>query len=473
MVIVRKISFVLFIFFLTFLGLLPFLKTARAASLASPKDTITTSRPSASAPINADFTTGSSNVVFYDNGTRFIASDSAKLIGQNLETVTVATMSASSGSPAVRTVYFAGVGTSNHTDGTVIMTPVTAKHTISFTNVGAVPANGKIKITFPVGDTTNVASPSAGGFSFNGLSATSGLSITGASCGSWTITASTGLVQCNLDVGLTGPTAISIGIGTTAPTLINPTKTAAAGTADTWSVKIQTTDNGDVVIDSSKVRIGTIDSVQVYATVEETFTFTIAGLTNAKAVNIGNTAGCTIPATEVINTGFDSSATEVNLGVLGISQVNISAQLMSIATNGISGFSLTATSSGHLIDPALGYWIADAQGTPTANETPIPAAIDAGTTAFGIHPCGQDVITTTPDWAAGAAQTCTTGSGTDCYYANPSPTFYYTLASDTTGPVVPDGADGLTTVEYAATVSSAVPAGTYRTALTYVATPTF
>ena len=460
------------IFLLTFLGVFLFLpKTAQAADLSLPKDTISTSRPSAAAPLSADVAANATSFTFDDNKSRYLASDSAKFYpdtGESLDIVNVASMSGT-------TVYLTNKTTNTHHKGTAVIVPVTATHTISFTTVGAVPSNGLLKVIFPVGDTTNAASPSASGFSFNAL-ASNNLTISGATCGTWTVTAASGLVQCNLNVALTAPTAITItvGAGTSGPLLINPTKTAVAGTADTWGIQIQTTESTGAIIDNSKVKVGTIESVQVYATVEPYLTFTIAGMANGVAVNTGNTNGCT--NTETINTGFTSSTTEVNLGVLGAGVVNIGAQLLTVTTNGWGGYALTATSSGHLIDPGIGYWIADAQGTPTNNNTPAPSAgtMIAGTPSFGIHPCGVDVTAAT--WVqGGASQTCTTGSGTKCYYANPSPSYYYDLASDSTGPIGDTAltGNGLVSVEYAATISAVVPAGTYRTAMTYVATPTF
>jgi len=257
---------------------------------------------------------------------------------------------------------------------------------------------------------------------------------------------------------------MSITIGVSVPTLINPTKVAAAGTADSWTVQVKTTDSALTVIDSASVKIGTVDSVDVYATVEPTFTFTIAGIGQGISVNSGNAVGC--GNTEAINTGFSSSATEVNLGTLGSAQINLSAQLLTVVTNAVGGYTLTATASRHLIDASQGYWIADAQGNPTANDTPVPAVMTAGTVGFGIHACGADVTGAT--WGTGP-----TGGGAGAKYANPASTFYYTLAGDATGPISGASGNGLTTVEYAATASSLVPAGSYHTAMTFVATPTF
>lgn len=461
---------VFFLFFFSF-------KSAWAATLPLAKDTISTSRPSVSTSLFVGVSTGVSQIFINTpstNAGRFIASDSAFLIGTpgSNETLNVASMSAVVGNTAA--LYFSSALAGNHNVGASVMTAVTAQHVINFKNISAIPAGGSIQVIFPVGNATTQSLPSINGFSFNNITDTK-LSATfspaGPTCATWTITPGTGLIQCNIGTGITGVTTITINIGlnNTSPVLINPTKIIASGTADTWSITLKTRDNFGTDMDTAKVRIATIDSVEVYATVDPYINFSIAGIADGTAINTGNTSGCT--NTEITNSGIGSTATTVNLGVLGAGQINIAAQLLSIATNGNGGYVLTATASGHLIDPASGYWLNDAQNTPTANDFPIPVAIVAGTTAYGIHSCGQDVTTGT--WGA---NNCTTAGGT-CKYANPAPVYYYTLASDATGPIGSgsgDGyGDGLTSVEYASTISNIVPAGNYRTAMTYVATATF
>lgn len=248
---------------------------------------------------------------------------------------------------------------------------------------------------------------------------------------------------------------------TQAPTLINPTKSAAAGTADVWNVSVQTQDSGSVTIDSGITKVGTIDTVQVQASVDSSFSFTIAGVSNGVAANTGNSTGCT--NTEVTTSGFNATSTAVNLGALPVSSSvapNISAQLMTVATNASNGYSLTATSSGQLIDDSTGFWI---------NSSTTPAAFPASAPWFGIHACGADINTST--W--GAVSTTTTRGGT-AKYGWPTQTTAVTLATDSTGPIVAGSTgNGLTTVEYAAAVDSSVPSGTYVSEITYVATPIF
>jgi hypothetical protein len=447
-------------------GFLFLLGTNRVyATLTGVKDTISTSRPSSSTPLAADLGASATLVTILDNGSRFIASDSAKLIGGTLEVINIASMSAADNpSAGQRKVYFSTANSNTHNKGTVIMVPVTAKHTISL-STSPLSIGGTIQVVFPVGDTSDLASPSASGFSFNDLAAAN-ISVSGASCDSpITVDSATGKIACVLSSALSSPqNSVTLTIGANTPSLINPTKTAAAGTADAWTINVSTFDSGGVQLDLVKARVGTIDSVEAYATVDPTFSFTIQGRTTAQGVNIGNTIGCT--STDTINTGFNSTATDVNLGTLSPSTKSISSQLLTISTNSTNGYVLTATTSGHFTDPSVGYWLPDAQGIPTDNDTPGPATITAGSPAFGIHPCGTDVSATGVDWG--------TAGDTGAKFANPSPSYYYSLATDTSGPVV-NGAtgDGIVTVVYSAAVSAAVPAGYYKTTLTYVATPVF
>ncbi len=441
------------------------------ATISNLKDTISTSRPSVTGTLNVGISSGNTQAIINAAGARFIASDSARLVGGTMEMATIASMSAVSGGTAA--LYFIQGITQTHGVGSTVMTSIPAQHVVSFQS-NNVPSGGNIQIILPAGNTANPTYPSASGFSFNGLASgnlSASFSPAGPTCGTWTITPASGLVQCNIGTGITGATSVTINIGLTQtnPVLVNPTKTAAAGSQDSWTVKVKTNDNSGE-IDSKKAQIATIDAVDVYATVDAFINFTIAGIANGVPINVGNSAASGCGITDQTNSGTASTTTEVNLGTLGSGQLNLSAQLLTVSTNASSGYTLTATASGHLIDSSIGYWLADSQGTPTGSDTPVPALMSAGTPAFGVHACGQDVDTT--DWGA---VNCSTGS--TCKYANPSAAYYYTLATDSTGPIGSGSADsagdGLTSVVYGATINAAVPAGTYHNALTFIATATF
>jgi hypothetical protein len=263
-------------------------------------------------------------------------------------------------------------------------------------------------------------------------------------------------------IGCTDASSNATSCTTQSPRLINPTKTNAAGTRDLWAINIQTQDASSVPLDTGKALIGTIESVEVKASVDNSFTFTIAGgFTAGSNVKTGNTTGCT--TTDTVSSGVSTdTATLVDLGILTTSSLNLHAQLITITTNGIGGYTLTATASGHLINNATGFWIADST---------TPAVFPASTPWFGIHACGLDVNTTT--WGLTSANTAR-GSGSK--YGWPTRTTAVTLASDSTGPIdnsIASDGNGITTVEYGAGIDATVPAGAYRAYVTYVATPTF
>ncbi|MBI2420511.1 MAG: hypothetical protein HYV38_00290 [Candidatus Levybacteria bacterium] len=445
---------------------------AEAAALYSISDTITTSRPSAATPLSADAASSVVQVSVANNGSRFLASDSARIRRTGTDADIVTGLTVATQSAALTTVYFTGaLGTAAQAGTDVAIVNITAMHTISFKNPNPIPVGGKIVIVFPGSATNpNYASPSATMFSFNGVATgniKANFSAGTAAC-TFSITLSSNTITCTTSTAVvTADTTVTILIGCSAntgascttqvPTLLNPSKTAASGTADTWTVSLTTQDASSIDIDTGKTKIGTIASVQVVANVDPTLTFTIGGIANAAAINTGNTTGCT--NTEVTNTGIASTATDVNMGTLSNSQINISAQLITISTNAINGYALTATSSGQLINAATGFAI---------NSSTTPTVMTAGTPWFGLHPCGLDIASGT--WATGA-----TGGGAGAKYAWPTRTTSVTLASDTTGPIgntITTG-NGLTSVEYASTIDVTVPSGTYTSIVTYVATATF
>lgn len=353
-----------------------------------------------------------------------------------------------------------------------------AVHTIAFTTVNQIPASGKIVIRFS-GTANNSATPSATTFAFNGLTSSS-IQTSGVTCSSFTISAPS--ITCITSSTVPANTKITIIIGCLAqtngvctspsPVLLNPSKSKKAGTSDVWTARIRTQNSSGTDIDVSKAKVATLEGVEVRARIESTLTFSITGINDNVPVNTGN-SGCGI--TETTNSGFASTPTSVNLGRLANTPSftdtkigNISAQLLSISTNAPNGYSLTASASGHLINQARSFSLAD-------STTPLPFPL--GKNWFGIHPCGADVAIST--WVSGTTHTCSTvteeSSGNICKYAFPGDAGTLTLASDSSGPVGADVStgNGVVTIEYAAGIDSTVPADTYSTVVVYTITPTF
>lgn len=471
-----------------------FTTKANAASLQAVSDTVTTSRPSASTPLTANAAANANMLSVTDNNSRFLASDSA-IIRRTSTGLPVSTtpFTIASQSGLLTTVYVNGTGipAAAQAGTDVVVTPITAMHTISFRTTTVIPIGGKIIINFPVltgGASSNTASPSATTYAFNGLDGDTGTKVkynfsTGsAAC---TIAVSSPTITCTTTTAIVSAgTTVTFLIGCTAnsgascttqsPTLINPTKPTTAGTADRWYVSIKTQDNAGtpVDLDTGKAIVGSIESVLVLAQVDPTMTFTITGIGDATAVNSGNSTGCA--QAETTNTGIAATTTEVNLGVVNvmpavdIKLANITAQRINITTNATNGYSLTATSSGHLVNPENGVFF---------NDWTSDASFVASTHGFGIHPCGLDAPVAYNEGGGAHSTQCFTqpagSSANECQYAWPTATTAITLATRSSGPVTGAGGAGITSIAYAAGSDANIPAGTYRTAVTYVATPTF
>jgi hypothetical protein len=450
-------ALVIFILFGSFL-----VPEIHAAALGNLKDQITTSRPSAASPLSANAASGVGSLSIYNNGSLYLASDSANIIRNN-GTVIQSGLNVASQSAALTTVFLGtttGAAADSGTD--ILIVPITARHTISFSTIASVPSSGHIIIDFP-NSSANSASPSANAFNWNNLQS-SNISFANATCSSVNI-ATPGSIDCTLSGTVASGTIVTIVVGSNTPALINPTKTASAGNADTWKVSVATQDSSGNTLDSSSTKIGIVESVQVLGTIEPTLTFTITGIANNLNIN-GISGSCGSITT---NTGIATTPTAVNLGILSNGYISAAAQQLSVSTNSSTGYVITATSSGRFMNPASGVWLADANGGTglTSNDTPAPGVIVAGTPSFGIHACGAHSSINGDQWVTGGALS------NAAKFSNPwntgSNAFYNTLTSYSAGAVT----DDLTIVLYAATISGTTPAGLYSTILTYVATATF
>lgn len=459
-------------------------KQSLAASLASASATLTTSRPSASTPLSADATTTATQLSVFNNSSRFLASDSAKIIRSQGTVITSNNLTIASQSAALTTVYLSTSPTLNAGAGAdVLFVPITATHTFAFQVQTGIPTSGTIVLTYP-GSANNTASPSASTFAFNNLVAgnVKAAFSTGSSTCTFTVSAPT--ITCTVaTAAISAGTTVYISVGCSAissggscttgvPTLINPTKSSAtAGAADIWKVLVQTNDASSINLDSSTIAIGTIESVTVRATVDPSLTFDITGVNNGTLLS-GIYTGCS--QADTTNTGINSTAVEVPLGSLSnppgtdTAIRNISAQKLVVTTNGSNGYSITATSSGSLKNPANGYFL---------NSSVAPITFSSANHFFGFHACGLDVDLT--KWASTGSSACNTyitgSTNPICKYAWPTQTSAVLIAQRSTGPVgnAIVAGSGQNVVSYAATQDVTLPPGEYKAVVTYVATPSF
>lgn len=466
-----------------------FTRNSDAASFSSASATLTTSRPSASSPLSANAAAGAGQLSIFNNGSHFLASDSARIV-RGTGIVSNNNLAVASQSGALTTVYLATtLGTAAGAGADILMMPITAMHMVSFKTSTSIPSGGKIVITYP-GAANNTASPSASTFAFNNLTAANVVSEPATGCNSPAgVTISSPTITCTTSGVIGANTVVTILIGCSAqtngscttqvPTLINPTKSSSSTcsgspescTADVWKIGIRSTDASDITLDNSTVGVGIEESVIVRATIDPSLSFSITGIANGTLLSGVNT-GCS--QADTTNTGITSAATDVNLGVLSIAPAanvtisNIAAQNLTVATNGANGYSITATSSGSLRNPATGFFF---------NTSTNPVAFPASGHFFGLHACGMD--TDLVRWNSTAPTDCNTrvsgSTGNVCQYAWPTATGPMLIAEDTTGPVgeVITAGNGKTIVSYAATQDVTLPPGEYQTVVTYVATPSF
>lgn len=484
------------------------------AAISGAKSTITTSRPSPSSPNNDTLpgaAASSTQLTIYNNGSRFLASDSAKVIRTSTTNIINQNLVVSTQSAGLTTVFLGNSTSALTQNGTdVVYVPITAMHTIQLTIGTEIPDEGDLEIIFPTlatGDADNDASPSATTFQFNNLvSGTGGrdnirVLDDGTSLGSdFTVTetepspGSPGRISIEFDNGpIAAGSVITVHLGCTAlsgsncstqaPRIINPTKTATLG-ADSWKVTLTTENASDGLLETATVGIATIESVTVRATVDPTLSFTITGINSGADLATGNT-GCSIAASKDANSGINSTANEVNLGIIqntpaaGGAIPNLAGQYITISTNGATGYTLTATSASSLLNPETGYYFL----TSTT-----PTNFLGNSDFFGLHPCGNDVNNTWVEGNPGGGSDCSFvsgahgGTGDECFWAWPNATatlgsgVTLTLATDTVGPVgsgTGETGDGITSIAYGAGIDVLVPPGEYRSIITYIATPGF
>lgn len=352
----KMISFIIIFFFFlyNFLFALPLKSQLDSANLTNASVTLNNARLS----FRAGMATGNANSATVtidssgnaDNNTNHLfPNDIVCFAGANLDgcyqqkTYTVANIIDSTNfnfSPALG-------GTALGANDYVIASQ-SAIHTITFTTVNEIPANGDILITIPAVDLngkTNDGFPdtassiSTNGFDLNGLT-TSNISISSSGCpNNWTIAAvnaGTATTDHTIRIDRTinscsASSTITITIGDTNKKLINPAPILTGhtqGTADVYTINIKTRDGSDNVLDQSNVKVAINEGVLVSATVDETLSLTIAGVPSSTSA-CGQTTDVTTTATAI------PWGTIANFGAF-----QEAAQTITVSTNASSGYNV-------------------------------------------------------------------------------------------------------------------------------------
>ncbi len=227
--------------------------------------------------------------------------------------------------------------------------------TVSFYTANQIPNNGSIRIDVPGGTGSvssgnndgipDTANSGSNGFDNNKMVAANITCPGGFTAGTPSQTASTLSYFCNWAGGAALPSGANVTVIIGNPTtsggkgLVNPGPIAtghAAGTADTYSIHAYTytaTNGTGSSIDDLNMRVAPIEGVLVSANVDETLTFTIAGIT------AGTTCGHTA-------SGINTTVTSVPWGTLtggSYSQsANETSQKLTVTTNAPSGYKVYA-----------------------------------------------------------------------------------------------------------------------------------
>lgn len=206
--------------------------------------------------------------------------------------------------------------------------------------------------------------------------------------------------------------------------------------------------------DTGSTEVAIVNTVNVTASVDTLFTFSVAGTAAGTSVNGAHT------------TGGATTATNIPFGQIDAGVASTAAQLLSVTTNAKSGFVVTVTADGQL-ESSTG---ADIDGYINGNYTTTPTSWTAPSATVGQE-------NTYGHWGLTSDDAALTSGYTDLYG-----TGLYVSASTTpvevfrhSGPVNGTGIGvGTTTVGYRVQRTALQEAAEdYQATLTYVATPVF
>lgn len=368
--------------------------------------------------------------------------------------------------------------------------------TLTFTTTNVIPIGGDLYITIPTVNTagrTNDGIPDTGattaanGFD-QGKVVLGDVTAPSVNCTGWgTIVVTSGDATNDLRIQIPKATstcaagsALTVVIGGT-HNLINPAPltTHTQGQADTYQINILSRDGSTNTIDTSDVMVAAVEGVLVSATVDETLSLTIAGIT----ADTGSYCGLTRTASSP-----DTTATAIGWGTISptyAAAADNTDQQVTVSTNAKAGYSVYIEENDQM----------GKDGNTCTGTDPSP-----GNFTFGTGRCIRDTacVATTPctesvqkDWADMATyvglgfsmQDVPTTGGTDSTFLyNTGGTFMARQIADVTqggetraaimtntGPVSGSSAY----VCYRIAISGLQPAGYYYNKVRYTAIPIF
>ncbi|MBI2035867.1 MAG: hypothetical protein HYT12_04300 [Candidatus Liptonbacteria bacterium] len=232
---------------------------------------------------------------------------------------------------------------------------------------------------------------------------------------------------------------------TGANNITNPAKSAGVGTSDVYTMAIAGTSG-----DSGNTLVAIIEGVTVSATVAESLTFTITGVTSGNCVQGKGGNGYTATST---------TSSTVPFGQLTADTFTQGCQDILVKTNAPSGFNLTTRTSSSLINAnnnSIPDTDCDSEDCTTAVATTWTTATDSG---FG-YSCDP----------GGTTDACNSTFSTSTVFRPFSSSTAVSVASTTSATAV---AGDTQRILYRVAVDSAQQAGSYNTVVTWVASPSF
>jgi len=282
--------------------------------------------------------------------------------------------------------------------------------TVAFTTGTEIPNGGSILITVPMADSANgnngipdsAGSIATSGFDLGRL-APGNVGITGCTDVNWgtpTIATGSGTVDHTITIpritsSCTGGTAIEVTIGGNGIVNAAPiTSGHTQGTADIYGVTATTRNELDGTLDSSVPRAFLVEAVLISATIDESLSFIVAGLSSGSSY-CGNTASVSATATS-IPWGHLTTA----------NSFYYAAQQLIVNTNSAGGYVVTIEENDQM----------GKNGNTCTGTSP-----SAGNYTFGAGTCIRDTVC--------ASGNCSESVASDWTDATNYPGLGYTLAS--------------------------------------------
>ena len=244
----------------------------------------------------------------------------------------------------------------------------------------------------------------------------------------------------------------TISAGATALTFGN-SKITNPGVAASYIMRVTTTNDGGATRDTADTRVAIVDDVVVTASVDTSFTFTVAGVADSLSVN-----------GDATSTATTTTATSLPFETLNPGIETLLAQDLTVTTNAANGFTVTVQQDQNLTSATgadIDTFIDGAStATPAAWQSPAGTLGSEATYGhFGIT--SEDATLSGGDEFGSALYAGNFGSAREIFYHD--------------GPA--DGStanSGATRVGFKIEIDSLQEAGTdYTNTLTYVATPVF